>query len=53
MAKTAAITIQLVPESIDVADMELKKEIAKSLRCDWLLEVLSVVVTESEDQKKT
>lgn len=46
MAKKALITIQLVPESQDVSNEQLKKEIAKSLTCDWLLKVQAVTIKE-------
>jgi len=52
MAKTAAITIQLVPESKDIENLDIRKEIIKSLQCDWLLQVISVEITESKPQEK-
>lgn len=42
MAKNAVITIELVPEAEDVDIRRLRKEILKSLRCDWMSEALNV-----------
>jgi translation elongation factor EF-1beta len=46
MAKKVAITIQLVQEADDIDNQQLKKEITKSLRCDWLYDVSTVDVTD-------
>jgi translation elongation factor EF-1beta len=42
MAKTVKVTIQLVPESQDVDNDILGKEIIESLSCAWLFKVLSI-----------
>jgi hypothetical protein len=42
MAKTVKITIQLVPESKDVDNNVLGKEITESLTCAWLFKVLNI-----------
>lgn len=47
MAKTATITIQLVPESREADNSEIGKEIMETLGCDWLLKVLNVKINES------
>ena len=52
MAKTAAILIRLVPESVKIDDAKLKKEIAESLNCDWLFNVLDVKVTEDHTNRQ-
>jgi hypothetical protein len=41
----ADITIILVPEAKDKSKRHLEMEIAKSLRCDWLLKVEKVAVS--------
>jgi hypothetical protein len=52
VAKTAVITIQLVPESKNVDDAILKKEIINSLRCDWLLDIINMEIAEFKNQSK-
>jgi translation elongation factor EF-1beta len=39
MTKKATIIIQLVPESEDVNNEQIEKEIKESLQCDWLAEI--------------
>jgi hypothetical protein len=48
MAKTAVITIQLVPEAERVQNPNLKKQISKSLQCDWKFDVLNVEITKNK-----
>jgi hypothetical protein len=40
--KKATLKIQLVSESHTVSDEQLKKEITKSLNCDWLLKIQNI-----------
>jgi hypothetical protein len=47
MAKTAVITIQLVPEAERVQNANLKKQIMKSLQSDWKFDVLNVEITKN------
>jgi len=47
MVKKAIIIIQLVPESEDIDDEQLKKEIMESLSCDWILKVEEVTIKRS------
>jgi len=47
MTKTATITIKLVPESEKTDNVKLKKQIIKSLQCDWLFEVVNMEIKES------
>jgi translation elongation factor EF-1beta len=42
MAKTAVITIELVPEADGIESENLKKQIKKSLQCDWLLKTSKI-----------
>jgi translation elongation factor EF-1beta len=44
MTKKAIIVISLVPESTEVDNKRIRREIRKSLRCDWLAEVERVTV---------
>jgi translation elongation factor EF-1beta len=44
MPKKAIITVLLVPESKDVSDKQLEKDIKKSLECGWLAQVEEVKV---------
>jgi len=44
MVKKAIIIIQLVPESKNVDNEQLKKEITDSLFCDWLLKIEEVTI---------
>jgi hypothetical protein len=44
MPKKATITVLLVPESKDVSDKQLEKDIKKSLECGWLAQVEAVKV---------
>lgn len=44
MTKKAIIVISLVPESKDVDDKQIKREIRESLKCDWLAEVEKLTV---------
>ena len=46
MAKKVAITIQLVQEADDIDNLQLKKEITKSLQCDWLYDISTVDITD-------
>jgi translation elongation factor EF-1beta len=39
MAKRVMIEIQLVPESKDIDNKQIEKEIRESLKCDWLAEI--------------
>jgi hypothetical protein len=48
MAKTAVITIELVPETKGIENTDLKKEIMKSLESDWLFKVLKVEIVEAD-----
>jgi hypothetical protein len=52
MIKTAVITIQLVPEAEGLENVNLKKQIIKSLQCDWMLEVSNVEITRIYLNKK-
>jgi hypothetical protein len=47
MAKTVKISIQLVPESQEVDNIILTKEIIESLNCAWLYRVLSIEIGQS------
>lgn len=51
MAKTVRITIQLVPESQNIDNRVIGKEIMESLTCDWLFKVLTVKIDESRKKK--
>ncbi len=42
--KKATLKIQLVPESQTVTNEQLKKEITKSLECDWLLKIQNIEI---------
>jgi len=44
MTKKAIITISLVPQASEVSNSQLKEDIRKSLKCDWLAEVERVTV---------
>ncbi len=46
LTRKATITIQLVPESQTVNSERVKREIAKSLACDWLLKIQNVTIAE-------
>jgi len=46
MGKKAIIEIHLVPESKDVDNKQIEKEIKESLQCDWLLKILKITVRE-------
>lgn len=46
MTKKATITIQLVPESQTQSNEKVKREIAKSLECDWLLKIQNIKIEE-------
>jgi hypothetical protein len=52
MAKNAVITIQLVPEAERVENANLKKQILKSLQCDWKFDVLNIEITKNNENKK-
>jgi hypothetical protein len=52
MIKTAVITIQLVPEAEGLENANLKKQIMKSLQCDWMLEISNVEITRNCLNKK-
>jgi hypothetical protein len=52
VVKTAVIIIQLVPESENVENIKLKKQIIETLRCDWLLDVLTTEITESKNPEQ-
>jgi hypothetical protein len=52
MAKTASISILLVPESEKISKDKLKKEIMESLNCDWLMETLKVEIVENNNPDK-
>lgn len=53
MAKTAVITVELVPEATGIENAGLKKEIEKSLQSDWLLKVLKVEIQETNNPGKS
>ena len=42
--KKVNLKIQLVPESQTVKNEQLKKEITKSLECDWLLKIQNIEI---------
>lgn len=44
MGKMAIIIIRLVPESKDVDNERIEREIRESLQCDWLAEIEKVTV---------
>ena len=44
MTKKAIIIISLVPESKNVSNKQLEKEIRESVKCDWLAEIEKVTV---------
>lgn len=44
MRKIAIITVDLVPETSDVANGQIEKEIGETLNCDWLLRIEKVTV---------
>jgi translation elongation factor EF-1beta len=44
MGKKAIIEIHLVPESKDVDNKRIEKEIKESVQCDWLAEIEKVTV---------
>lgn len=44
MTKKTTIVISLVPEADNKLDTQIKKDIAESLKCDWLLEVEKISV---------
>lgn len=48
MAKTVKISIQLVPESQEVDNRILSKEIIESLNCAWLYRILSIEIGQSQ-----
>jgi hypothetical protein len=43
----AVIVIELVPEASSKNKRDIESEIAKTLQCDWLLEVKKVTVSEA------
>lgn len=49
MYKKAVITIRLVPQSENVSNKQIEKEIKESLKCDWLAEIEKVEIEESEN----
>ena len=44
MGKRVIVTIQLVPESKDVSDIQIEEDIKKSLQCDWLAHIHKVTI---------
>jgi len=50
MTKKAAILISLVPEADNELDTQIEKDIAKSLKCDWFLEIEKISVKSYERQ---
>jgi translation elongation factor EF-1beta len=44
MSKKAIIEIHLVPESKNVDNKRIEKEIKESLQCDWLAEIETVTL---------
>jgi translation elongation factor EF-1beta len=44
MTKKAIITVSLVPEASEVSNSQLREDIKKTLRCDWLAEIESIKV---------
>jgi hypothetical protein len=44
MTKKAVIIVRLVPESKDVDNEQIEKEIKESLKCSWLAETEKVTV---------
>jgi len=44
MGKKAIIEICLVPETLEIDNEQIEKEIRESLKCDWLGEVEKVTV---------
>ena len=42
--KQATLKIQLVPESQTINNEQIKKEIRKSLTCDWLLKIQNIEI---------
>jgi translation elongation factor EF-1beta len=45
MSKKAIIEIKLVPESKDVDNKRIIREIRESLRCDWLAVIENVTIS--------
>ncbi len=46
MTKKATLTIELVPESQPINNQQIKKEITKTLTCDWLLKIQNIKIEE-------
>ena len=44
MTKKAIITVSLVPEASEVSNSQLREDIKRTLRCDWLAEIEGVKV---------
>ncbi len=45
LGRKAVVKICLVPESREINDEQIKKEIERTLKCNWLAEVEKVTVT--------
>jgi len=44
----AIIVIKLVPEANNIRKQRIEKEIAKSLQCDWLLQVEKATILDGK-----
>jgi len=44
LGKKAIVEICLVPESRDLDDEQIKKEIKEGLKCDWLAEIEAITM---------
>jgi translation elongation factor EF-1beta len=42
--KKVTLKIELVPESQTINNKQIKKEIRKSLTCDWLLKIQNIEI---------
>jgi translation elongation factor EF-1beta len=49
MGKKAIVTISLVPESENVSNKRIEREIRETLKCSWLAEIEKVEIEESEN----
>ena len=47
MSKIAIIKVNLVPEASEASRIQVEKEIAESLQCDWLLRTEKVTVLDA------
>lgn len=52
LGKKAVILISLVPEADSESNQKIIKDIRKSLKCDWLKEVIKVEAYETQPDPK-